>query len=612
MAEDKLVEKGETQNRSRGGGHGNRGDFEKPKNFKNSFVKLRKELSKYKIAIFIVLICSIFSAAFNVVGPKILGSAITKISTDLFSVGKVDILSLSKTCGILISIYLISLGFSVFSGILITKVSQNLGVDLRKRLSRKISALPLNYFDRNKTGNTISRITNDVDTITMSLNQSLPQVINSTVTFIGTIIMMFSINATLAMVCMVLIPISMVLAGLIIKKSQSYFKAQQSLIGKTNGYIEETFSGIEVIKSYNSEEKAEREFSEINNDLANAQRKATFVSSLMMPITDFLGNIGYVAVVIIGSFFAAAGKMSIGDISAYMQYVKRFMQPIVQISQATTVLQSTVAAAERIFEFLDEEDEVKAETTVDLSDIKGEVEFKNVHFGYTEDLEIIKNFSAKIENGRKIAIVGPTGAGKTTILKLLMRFYEINSGDIFIDDKNITNMSRGDLRSLFGIVLQDTWLLSDTIMENIKFGNENATKEDIVEACKMAHIHHHIKTLPKGYDTVLNEDSSNLSEGQKQLLTIARAIVSNPKILILDEATSNVDTRTEKQIQNATYNLMKNRTSFVIAHRLSTILDSDMILVMKDGDIVEKGNHEKLINDKGYYYDLYNSQFQKA
>ncbi|MFV0519806.1 MAG: ABC transporter ATP-binding protein [Lachnospirales bacterium] len=611
MAKEDLVVKSD-KNKRHNNGPGPNMMVEKPKDFKNSFSKLLKLVGVYKIRLIIVIICSIVGTCFTVISPKILGSALTQISTDLFSLGTVNFDSLTKTAITLLSLYLVSLFFSIVGGIVITKVSQDLGYSLRKQLSEKINKVPLSYFDKNKTGDTISRVTNDVDTIAMSLNQSLPQVLNSVVSFIGTIYMMITINVRLALICFVLIPLSMFLASFVIKKSQNFFKDQQALIGQTNGYIEESFSGLNVIKANTKEKGTIEEFQKINYDLQKVQRKATFISSLMMPIMDFVGNIGYVLVTVVGSFFVASGVLAIGDISAYMQYVKSFMQPIVQISQATTILQSTVAAAERVFEFLEEVEEDDTETVVDLENITGNVSFKNVNFGYEVDTPIIKDFSIEIYSGRKIAIVGPTGAGKTTILKLLMRFYEIQDGNILIDGKNITDFSRADLRNLFGIVLQDTWLMNGTILENIKFGNEDATFEEVVKACKMARIHHFIKTLPEGYNTTLNEEVSNISEGQKQLLTIARALISNPKILILDEATSNVDTRTEKLIQEAMFNLMENRTSFVIAHRLSTILDSDLILVMDKGDVIEAGNHKELINKKGFYYDLYNSQFAVA
>ncbi len=610
MAKEKLVEKAPKSE----GNHGpNFGRIpEKPKNFKESFKKLSKLLGAYKLSLLVVVICSIIGAVFTVVSPKILGNALTQVSTDIFTVGAVNFEKLTETALTLITLYLVSFGFSIIGGIVITNVSQKLGFKLRTQLSEKINKVPLSYFDKNKAGDTISRVTNDVDTITMSLNQSLPQVLNAVVSFIGTVYMMVTINFRLALVCFILLPISMFLAGFVIKKSQKYFREQQALIGKTNGYIEESFSGISIVKGNSREEASVLEFKEINDELQKKQRKATFLSSLMMPIMDFVGNVGYVLVTVVGSILVTGGKLSIGDISAYMQYVRSFMQPIVQISQATTVLQSTVAAAERVFEFLEVEEEVIAETKVDISNITGNVSFKNVNFGYDKDVTIINDFSAEIYSGRKIAIVGPTGAGKTTILKLLMRFYEIQDGNILIDGNDITDFSRADLRRLFGIVLQDTWLMNGTILENIMFGNEDATFEEVVKACKMARIHHFIKTLPDGYETVINEEANNISEGQKQLLTIARAILSDPKILILDEATSNVDTRTEKLIQEAMYNLMQNRTSFVIAHRLSTILDSDLILVMDKGDVIESGNHRELLNQKGFYHDLYNSQFAKA
>ncbi len=583
---------------------------EKSKDFKGTTKRLIKVLSQYKVKIIVVLILAILSAGFNVIGPKLLGEGINIIFEGVYSPTGINFNNLLSIIFKMLSLYGLSLLFSVLYGIIISNVAVKVGEKFRTDLSNKINSLPLNYFDKNTTGNTLSRITNDVDTVIQSLSQVLPQFINAIATVLGVTYMMISIDLMMTGVVLLGVPFALFFVGLIVKKSQKYFKEQQSKLGELNGHIEESFTGLDIIKVYNNEESNEEKFKILNDSLKYNQKMAQFISSIMMPMMDFVINLLYVAIVIVGTFMVSSGRILVGDILSFIQYSRRFMQPISQLAQSSTQLQSAIAASERVFQFLDEKEEDNSkDEEVDLSNIIGRVTFKNVNFGYDKDKTIINNFNAEIYSGKKIAIVGPTGAGKTTILKLLMKFYEINSGQIFIDDVDISKINRQKLRKLFGIVLQDTWLFSGTIMENLKFGNENATDEEIFKACKMAHIHHYILTLPDGYETILNEETSNISQGQKQLLTIARAILNDPKILILDEATSSVDTRTEKLIQDATYNLMGNRTSFVIAHRLSTILDADYILVMKDGDIIEKGNHNELMEQGGFYNSLYNSQF---
>ncbi len=583
---------------------------EKSKDFKGTTKRLVGVLANYKVKLIAVLILAILSAAFNVIGPKLLGSGINIIFEGIYSTTGIDFSKLLNIVLKMLGLYGLSLLFSILYGIIISNVAVKVGENFRTDLSNKINRLPLNYFDKNTTGNTLSRITNDVDTIIQSLSQVLPQFINAIATVLGVIYMMLTIDLTMTGVVLLGVPFALLFVSLIVKNSQKYFKAQQAKLGELNGHIEETFSGLDIIKVYNNEETNEEVFQKLNGSLKHNQKMAQFISSIMMPMMDFVINLLYVAIVIVGTFMVSVGRISVGDILSFIQYSRRFMQPISQLAQSSTQLQSAIAASERVFQFLDEKEEDNSkDEKVDLSNIVGRVTFKNVNFGYDENKTTINNFSAEIYSGKKIAIVGPTGAGKTTMLKLLMRFYEINSGQILIDDIDISKINRSELRKLFGIVLQDTWLFSGTIMENLRFGNENATEEEIFKACKMAHIHHYILTLPDGYNTMLNEETSNISQGQKQLLTIARAILNEPKILVLDEATSSVDTRTEKLIQDAMYNLMGERTSFVIAHRLSTILDADYILVMKDGDIIEKGNHKELMKQNGFYTSLYNSQF---
>ena len=514
---------------------------------------------------------------------------------------------------ILVALYLVSSLFGIIQSFIMSGVAQKVSYNLRKQISEKMDTLPLNYFDTRTNGEVLSRITNDVDTVNQTLNQSLSQIITSVVTLIGVLIMMFSISWIMTLATFIILPVSMVLISLVVKKSQKYFKSQQEYLGHLNGQVEEVYGGHNIMKAFNREEASTKDFDELNNTLYKSAWKSQFLSGMMMPIMSFVGNLGYVLVSILGGWLTIKSVITVGDIQAFIQYVRSFNQPISQMAQVANIMQSTAAAAERVFEFLDEEDEVKDPVnSVDPSEIRGEVEFEDVHFGYNEDKIIINDFSVDVKPGQKVAIVGPTGAGKTTIVKLLMRFYDINSGSIKIDGHDIRDFKRADLRNLFGMVLQDTWLFNGTIMENLRYGRLDATDAEVKEAAKAAHVDHFVKTLPDGYNMVLNEEASNISQGQKQLLTIARAFLKDPKLLILDEATSSVDTRTELLIQKAMEKLMEGRTSFIIAHRLSTIRDADLILVMKDGDIVEQGNHEELIEKGGFYSSLYNSQFEQS
>lgn len=597
-----------------GGMHGGGG---KAKDFKGTVNKLLKYLKPYRISIIIVLIFAIGSAAFSIIGPKILGKATTKLFEGLVSKvsgeagAAIDFTYIGNIIALLAVLYVVSAVFSFIQGFVMSGVSQKVSYNLRKEISEKINRMPLKYFDKMTHGEVLSRVTNDVDTVSHTLNQSLSQMITSITTLIGVLIMMLSISVTMTFAAILIIPLSGILIALVVKKSQKYFKEQQAFLGHVNGHVEEIYSGHNIMKAFNGERAAVDEFDKLNNTLYNSAWKSQFLSGMMMPIMTFIGNIGYVMVSILGGYLAIKKSIEVGDILSFVQYIRSFTQPIAQTAQIANVLQSTAAAAERVFEFLEEEEEVEdIRNTVSVDDIKGEVTFKDVHFGYNEDKIIINDFSSKIKPGQRVAIVGPTGAGKTTIVKLLMRFYELNSGEILLDNHNINDFKRSDLRKVFGMVLQDTWLFNGSIMENIRYGKLNATDEEVIQAAKAAHVHHFVKTLPDGYNMELNEDASNVSQGQKQLLTIARAILSDPKILILDEATSSVDTRTEVLIQKAMDNLMKNRTSFIIAHRLSTIKDADLILVMKDGDIVEQGTHNELLSKKGFYASLYNSQFE--
>ncbi|EPB8154556.1 ABC transporter ATP-binding protein [Clostridium perfringens] len=592
---------------------------EKAKDFKGTMKKLGVYLKPYSLSIVIVILFAIGSAAFSIVGPKILGKATTKIFEGLVQKisgvpdASIDFGYIGNIAMILVALYLVSSLFGIIQSFIMSGVAQKVSYNLRKQISEKMDTLPLNYFDTRTNGEVLSRITNDVDTVNQTLNQSLSQIITSVVTLIGVLIMMFSISWIMTLATFIILPVSMVLISLVVKKSQKYFKSQQEYLGHLNGQVEEVYGGHNIMKAFNREEASTKDFDELNNTLYKSAWKSQFLSGMMMPIMSFVGNLGYVLVSILGGWLTIKSVITVGDIQAFIQYVRSFNQPISQMAQVANIMQSTAAAAERVFEFLDEEDEVKDPVnSVDPSEIRGEVEFKDVHFGYNEDKIIINDFSVDVKPGQKVAIVGPTGAGKTTIVKLLMRFYDINSGSIKIDGHDIRDFKRADLRNLFGMVLQDTWLFNGTIMENLRYGRLDATDAEVKEAAKAAHVDHFVKTLPDGYNMVLNEEASNISQGQKQLLTIARAFLKDPKLLILDEATSSVDTRTELLIQKAMEKLMEGRTSFIIAHRLSTIRDADLILVMKDGDIVEQGNHEELLEKGGFYSSLYNSQFEQS
>ncbi len=591
---------------------------EKAKDFKGTMKKLMGHLKPFKIVMILVVIFSIGSAAFNIVGPKILGNATTEIFNGLVNKvsgtgSGINFDKIGKILATLIALYFVSFIFSFLQTFLTSDISQKVSYQLRKEISEKINKLPLKYFDKVTHGEVLSRVTNDVDVINQNLNQILSQVITSATTLIGILIMMISISPIMTLVSLIVIPISLILIALVVRKSQGYFKSQQEYLGKTNGHIEEIYSGHNIMKVFNGEEKAINEFEYFNENLYTSAWKSQFLSGMMMPIMMFVGNLGYVVVAIMGGYLTIKKTIEVGDILSFIQYVRQFNQPIAQTAQIANVMQATAAAAERVFEFLGEEEEVEdIKNPIKTNDIKGEVEFKNVHFGYDENKIIINDFSIDVKPGQRVAIVGPTGAGKTTIVKLLMRFYELNSGSILIDGHDIKEFTRDELRKVFGMVLQDTWLFNGSIMDNIRYGNLKATNQEIINASKLAHAHHFVRTLNEGYNTEINEEGSNISQGQKQLLTIARAILSDPKILILDEATSSVDTRTEILIQQAMDNLMKGRTSFIIAHRLSTIKNADVILVMKDGDIIEQGNHEELLNKNGFYAELYNSQFENG
>ena len=590
---------------------------EKAKDFKGTMKKLLQYLGAYKISIVAVIIFAIGSTVFNIVGPKILGRATTEIFKGLVrkvSGGSgIDFTKIGKILGMLLVLYLCSALFSFIQGYIMTGVSQKLTYRMRKEISEKINRLPMNYFDKMTHGEVLSRITNDVDTLSQSLNQSATQVITSVATIIGVLIMMLSISPLMTLTALLLLPISMGFISVIVKRSQKYFMSQQEYLGHVNGQVEEVYGGHNIVKAFNKEQDVIATFDKDNDMLYQSAWKSQFLSGMMMPIMQFVGNLGYVAEVILGGYLAMKSVIEVGDIQSFIQYVRNFTQPIQQVAQVANMLQSTAAASERVFEFLEEEEEEQTVTDSEpVDDLEGRVEFDHVHFGYNPDHIIINDFSVKVEPGQKIAIVGPTGAGKTTMVKLLMHFYDVNEGAIKVDGHDIRDFNRSELRKMFGMVLQDTWLFKGSIEENIRYGKLDATHEEVVEAAKAAHVHRFVQTLPGGYNMELNEEASNVSQGQKQLLTIARAILEDPKILILDEATSSVDTRTEIQIQKAMDNLMRGRTSFIIAHRLSTIRDADLILVMKDGDIVEQGNHEELLAKNGFYADLYNSQFERS
>ena len=599
-----------------GPGHRPGANIEKPSDFKGTTKKLLKNyLSQYKIALIIVLIFAIGGTIFTIVGPKILGNATTEIFNGLISKlsggAGIDFGAIGTILLTLLGLYLLSALFSFIQGFVMTGVAQKLTFRLRSDLITKINRLPMRYFDKRTHGEVLSIITNDIDTLSQNLNQSITQIITSICTIIGILIMMFTISWEMTLVSLIILRVASLIVGFIIKKSQKYFQRQQAYLGHVNGQVEEIYGGHDIVKAFNGEEKAIKAFRKENEELYRSGWKSQFLSGLMHPLMNFIGNVGYVAVAILGGYFAIQGKITVGNIQSFIQYNKQFTQPIAQIAQISSMLQSMVAAAERVFTFLEEPEEIQdIENAKSTQGLNGNVTFDHVHFGYDEDKTIINDFNAQIKDGQKIAIVGPTGAGKTTMVKLLMRFYDVNSGAILVDGINVKDFNRGDLRKMFGMVLQDTWLFGGTIKDNIKYGKPDATDTQVIEAAKAAHVHHFIKTLPNAYDMVLNEESSNVSAGQKQLLTIARVILADPKILILDEATSSIDTRTEIQIQSAMDNLMKGRTSFIIAHRLSTIKNADLILVMDHGDIVEQGTHEELLTKNGFYANLYNSQFE--
>ena len=595
-----------------GGRHGM--STEKAKDFKGTMKKLMGYLTQYKTGLLLVVIFAIGSTIFNIAGPKILGKATTELFHGLISKvsggSGIDFDKIEKILIGLMCLYVCSALFSFIQGYIMTGVSQKLTYRMRKEISEKIDRLPMGYFDKMTHGEILSRITNDVDTLSQSLNQSATQVITSVATIIGVLVMMLSISPLMTVIAILILPLSMELIGMIVKRSQRYFKEQQEYLGYVNGQVEEVYGGHNIVKAFNKEDDVIDEFDRDNDRLYRSAWKSQFLSGMMMPIMQFVGNLGYVAVVILGGYLAIKKTIEVGDIQSFIQYVRNFTQPIQQVAN---MLQSTAAASERVFEFLEEpEEEAAPENPVVLKNPEGAVEFEHVHFGYNPEHTIIHDFSVKVEPGQKIAIVGPTGAGKTTMVKLLMRFYDVSGGSIKVDGHDIREFDRGELRRMFGMVLQDTWLFKGSIEDNIRYGKLDATHEDVVKAADAAYAHRFIQTLPGGYGMELNEEASNVSQGQKQLLTIARAILADPKILILDEATSSVDTRTEVRIQKAMDNLMKGRTSFIIAHRLSTIRDADLILVMKEGDIVEMGRHEELLAKNGFYADLYNSQFEQT
>ncbi|RGO48512.1 ABC transporter ATP-binding protein [Dorea formicigenerans] len=598
-----------------GGRHGM--STEKAKDFKGTMKKLMGYLAQYKIGLLLVVIFAIGSTIFNIAGPKILGKATTELFHGLISKvsggSGIDFDKIAKILIGLMCLYVCSALFSFIQGYIMTGVSQKLTYRMRKEISEKIDRLPMGYFDKMTHGEILSRITNDVDTLSQSLNQSATQVITSVATIIGVLVMMLSISPLMTVIAILILPLSMGLIGMIVKRSQRYFKEQQEYLGYVNGQVEEVYGGHNIVKAFNKEDDIIDEFDRDNDRLYRSAWKSQFLSGMMMPIMQFVGNLGYVAVVILGGYLAIKKTIEVGDIQSFIQYVRNFTQPIQQVAQVANMLQSTAAASERVFEFLEEpEEEAAPENPVVLKNPEGAVEFEHVHFGYNPEHTIIHDFSVKVEPGQKIAIVGPTGAGKTTMVKLLMRFYDVSGGSIKVDGHDIREFDRGELRRMFGMVLQDTWLFKGSVEDNIRYGKLDATHEDVVKAADAAYAHRFIQTLPGGYGMELNEEASNVSQGQKQLLTIARAILADPKILILDEATSSVDTRTEVRIQKAMDNLMKGRTSFIIAHRLSTIRDADLILVMKEGDIVEMGRHEELLAKNGFYADLYNSQFEQT
>lgn len=590
---------------------------DKAKDFKGSMKKLLNYIRPYRVRMTIAIIIAIGSTAANILGPKILGQATTELFNGLIAkvngTGDIDFDVIAQILLLVLSLYVFSALFAYIQGWIMSKISTDISYKLRKDISEKTSRMKLKYFDRVTQGEVLSRITNDVDTINQTLSQSLTQIITSVITVLGVLIMMLTVSWILTLVALVIIPMSGMMVAFIVKRSQKHFTKQQEYIGHVNGHVEEMYGGHTVIKAFNGEEKSQEKFEKYNNTLYSSAWKATFFSGLMLPLMTFIGNLGYVGVAIIGGWLVIQGSISVGDIQAFIQYVRSFNQPISQLANISNVLQQTAAASERVFEFLSEEEDIaETITPLKLDKVEGNVEFKHVKFGYNPDKPIIHDFSASVSAGHTAAIVGPTGAGKTTLVKLIMRFYDIDEGEINIDGNNIMEFSRRDLRKKFGMVLQDTWLFNGSILENIRYGSPNATDEEVIAAAEVAHVDHFVNTLPGGYDMVINEETTNISEGQKQLITIARAVLANPDMLILDEATSSVDTRTEILIQQAMKKLMENRTSFVIAHRLSTIRDADVILVINHGDIVEQGSHKELLDKNGFYADLYTSQFEKA
>lgn len=609
-----MSEKRKIRKTSRGPGGMIQGG-EKANNFKDTMKNLIRYMNEYKVSVIVVVIFAAVSASFSIIGPKMLGNATTKLFEGIMnklsgSGTGVDFNYIGKIIVILGALYLISSLFAYMQGWIMSGVSMKVSYKMRKEISQKINRLPLKYFDGTNQGEVLSRVTNDVDTLSQTLNQSLTQIITSVTTVIGIFIMMLSISVLMTVVALCIIPLSMIIMMFIIKYSQKYFKEQQDYLGHVNGHVEEMYGGHIVMKAFNGEKGSIEKFDKLNNTLYKSAWKSQFLTSIVMPVMNFVSNLGYVGVCVLGGWLAIKKTIEVGDIQAFIQYVRSFTQPITQIANISNILQQTAASAERVFEFLEEEEEVpEVQNPVKVKNAVGSVEFKNVQFAYNSDRIVINDFSARINPGQRVAIVGPTGAGKTTIVKLLMRFYDVNKGVILVDGHDIRNYTRGDLRSMFGMVLQDTWLYNGSIMENIRYGKLQAEDEEVKAAAKAAYVDGFVRTLPGGYDMILNEEASNISQGQKQLLTIARAILSDPKVLILDEATSSVDTRTEVRIKKAMNNLMKNRTSFIIAHRLSTIRDADLILVMDNGDIVEQGNHHELLKKGGAYSKLYNSQF---
>lgn len=621
MSDERRTETQPTMRHRGPGGPGGPGGRmmpgEKAKDFKGTLSKLLAYIGRYKIGILFVILFAIGSTVFNIFGPKILGKATTEIFNGL--IGKlsggsgIDFGKIGQILLFLLGMYVLSALFNFIQGLIMTGIIQKICYRFRDDISKKINRMPMKYFESRTVGEVLSRITNDVDTLGQGLNQSVTQLVSSVATLIGVLIMMLSISPMMTLIALVILPISAILIGLVIKHSQKYFVSQQKYLGEVNGQVEEVYSGQNIVKAFNKEEDMLKVFNDTNDKLFSSAWKSQFLSGLMQPVMNFVGNLGYVAVAVVGGMLTVKGSIEVGDIQSFIQYVRNFTQPIIQIAQVSNMLQSTAAAAERVFEFLNEEEEDQTvEHPVKLEKMEGRVEFEHVQFGYDPEKVIIHDFNCQVQPGQMVAIVGPTGAGKTTMVKLLMRFYDVNAGCIKVDGYNVKDFNRSELRENFGMVLQDTWLFKGTIMENIRYGRLDATDEEVIAAAKAAHAHHFIQTLPGGYQMELNEDASNVSQGQRQLLTIARAILADNPILILDEATSSVDTRTEERIQKAMNNLMKGRTSFVIAHRLSTIKDADVILVMKDGDIIEQGNHETLLKKNGFYASLYNSQFEIA